>query len=96
MQMLLKLSYTCTLHTNERAAHMTLPSHKVISGVSCLCEKRLVREKRAFKICMKDTIINRISFSVGEESETGPVTRRHTVHLITSPCLLLSYRCCSL
>ena len=95
--MYLKISQTCRLHANERVANATFPGHKVISGVSCLCVKRLVREKKsAFEFCNQDTITNRTSFSVREKSEIGPVTRRHTAHIITSSCLLLSYSCCSL
>jgi hypothetical protein len=88
--MFLKISQTCRLHANERVAQATLPGHKVISGVSCLCVKRLVREKRAFEFCNQDTITNRTSFSATEKSEIWPVTRRHTAYLITSSCLLLS------
>ena len=94
--MSMKILQTCRLHANGRVVHATLPGHKVISGVSCLCEKRLVREKRAFEFCNQDAITNRTSFSVREKSEIGPVTRRHTAYLITWSCLLLSYCCCSL
>ena len=94
--MYLKISQTCRLHANERVADATLPGHKVISGVSCLCVKRLVREKRAFEFCNQDTITNRTSFSAREKSEIASVTRRHTACIITSSCLLLSYCCCSL
>lgn len=94
--MYLKTSQTFRLHAKERVANATLPGHKVISGVSCLCVKRLVREKRAFEFCNQDKITNRTSFSAREKSEIGPVTRRHTAYIITSSCLLLSYCCCSL
>jgi hypothetical protein len=89
--MFLKISQTCRLHANERAAHATLPGHKVISGVSCLWVKRQVSEKRAFEFCNQDTIANRTSFTAREKSEIGPVTRRHTAYLITSSCLLLLF-----
>jgi hypothetical protein len=91
--MYLKISQTCRLHANERVADGTLPGHKVISGISCLCVKTLVREKRAFEFCNQDT--NRTSFSAKKKSETVSVTRRHTAYIITSSCLLLSYCCCS-
>jgi hypothetical protein len=94
--MYLKISQTCRLHANEQVANAALPGHKVISWVSCLCVKRLVREKRAFEFCNQDTITNRTSFSATEKSEIGPFTRRPTAYIITSSCLFLSYWCCSL
>jgi hypothetical protein len=92
----LKIWQTCRLHAKEWVANVTLPGHKVISGVSCLCVKRLVREKRAFEFCNQGTITNRTSFSAREKSENGLVTRRPTAYIITSSCLLLSYCCRSL
>jgi len=94
--MYLKISQTCKLHAKGRVAHTTLPGHKVISGVSCLSAKRLVREKHAFEFCNQDVITNRTSLGAREKSEIGPVTRRHTAYIITSSCLLLSYCCCLL
>ena len=94
--MYLKTSQTFRLHANERVANATLPGHKVISGVSCLCVKRLVKEKHAFEFCNQYTITNRTSFSATEKSEIRPLTRRHTAYIITSSCPVLSYCRCSL